>query len=141
RDCWGLPRIFGRLRLLARETKVQDLDPPVPGQEDVVGLQVAMDDALVVRGSETERDVLRAFQGAPQRKRAPRETSAQRLAFEQFGDGVRCPIVRTEIKNREDVGMGEGCDRLGLAFEASQGLRVRGDALRQDLDRDLAVEL
>ena len=41
----------------AREAEVEDLQPAVVGHEQVLGLEIAMDDALVVRGSEPSRDL------------------------------------------------------------------------------------
>ena len=39
------------------ETEVEDLHAPVGRDEDVLRLQVAMDDALLVRGREAARDL------------------------------------------------------------------------------------
>ena len=42
-----------RLRLVALgQAEVEDLHPPVGGEEQVLGLEVAVDDALGVRGGE-----------------------------------------------------------------------------------------
>src|SRR5262249_47311024 len=105
-------------RPLAREAEVQDLDPAIARHENVVGLQVAVDDTSVMGGREAERNLLGAFERAPQRERAPRETRAKRLAVEQLRDRVRFSVVRAEIEDRKDVGMGERRNGLGLAFEA-----------------------
>ncbi len=64
-----------------------------------------MDDAFVVGGGETERDVLGALEGTPQGQGAARETLAQRLSVEQFGDSVCGAVVRAEVEDREDVGV------------------------------------
>ncbi len=42
--------------------------------------------------------------------------------------------------DRCDVGVVEGGEELGLAFEARQPLGVGGEGLGEDLDGDLAVE-
>ena len=39
------------------QAEVEDLDAPVPGDEQVLGLQVAVDDALVVGGGEPAGDL------------------------------------------------------------------------------------
>ena len=69
------------------------------------------------------------------------ETLAQRLALEQLHGGVGCLAVASEVEDRQDVGMRERGDRLGLALEARERFGVCGKMLRQHLDRHLAVEL
>src|SRR5262245_65530882 len=46
------------------EAEVEDLDPAVPGQEEVLRLQVAVDDPLVVGGGETARDLDRVLESS-----------------------------------------------------------------------------
>jgi hypothetical protein len=49
--------------------------------------------------------------------------------------------VRAEVVDREDVGVRERGDRLGLALEAGERVGVRGQLRREDLDGDVPVEL
>ena len=56
---------------LPREAEVQDLHVPVLGDEDVLGLQIAVDDALVVAAAAARGDLQREVQqpcgpGAPE---------------------------------------------------------------------------
>ena len=62
------PSSLGRVEL--GDAEVENLDPPVARDEQVVGLQVAMDDALVVRGGEPLRDLARVVDGFARRQRA-----------------------------------------------------------------------
>ena len=66
---------------------------PSPREEDVLGLQVAMDDAAFVRGAKPsghlERDVERRVHG----ERAGAKPRAQRLAFQTLGHEVRGAAV------------------------------------------------
>ncbi len=80
-----------------------------------------MDDTLVVSSGEAESDVRRVLEG---------EARMQRLPVEQFCDSVGDPVVRPEIEDREDVGMRERGDGLGLALETSERFRVRSNSFR-----------
>ena len=123
------------------EAEVEDLDVAVVGHEDVVGLEVAVDDALAVRGGEAPRDLERPVDRLLLRHGRAVELAAQRLALEQLGHGVGDAVVRAEVVDREDVRMRERGDGLGLALEARERVGVRGQLRGEDLDGDLAVEL
>ena len=52
------------------QTEVENLDAVVPGDEEVLGLEIAMDDALVVRRRESARDLKRILDRLARRQRA-----------------------------------------------------------------------
>src|SRR5664280_1876297 len=138
-----------RARLLAwgnrlhplRQAKVEDLDVAVLAYEQVLGLQVPMDDSLLVCGGEALGDLEGAVQGLLLRDRSGVELAAHRLAFQQLHDGIGDARVRSKIVNREDVRMRECRDRLGLPLEPRQRVRIGGHGFGQHLDRDIPVEL
>ena len=66
---------------------------------------------------------------------------AERLALEQLHRGVDGALLAAEVVDGEDVRVGEGGDRLRLALEAGERVRVLGEVPRQDLHRDVALEL
>ena len=75
-------------------------------QEDVVGLQIAVDDSTLVRRGEASRDLKGVFDRLPLRDRdASIESPAQRLAFQKLRDGVGDAVVTAEVVDREDVGV------------------------------------
>ena len=78
------------------QAEVQNLHAAVVGDEDVLGFQIAMDDALVVRGRETVGDLERVLDGLARAEAAPSDPLAQRLAFEQFLDDVGRVLVRAD---------------------------------------------
>ena len=73
----------GRIHRL-REPEVQHLHRPVGADLDVGRLQIAMDDALFVRGLERLGDLLRERQGLVERDRPARDALRQVLAFDQL---------------------------------------------------------
>ena len=109
---------------LCCQTEVEDLDPTVGRDEEVLGLDVAMDDPLVVRGRETGGDLARVLDGFTLRKRTSLQPLAQCLALEQLRHRIGGAIVRAQVENREDVGMRERGNGLGLPLEAREAVRV-----------------
>ena len=87
-----------------RQAEVEDLDAAVAGDEDVLGLEVAVDDALLVRGRQPLRDLQPPSSIALRGGSGPRARArAQRLALEQLGDDVRRAVVRADVEDRDDV--------------------------------------
>ena len=113
----------------------------VSRDEEILGLQVAMDDALAVRRGETPRNLERVVDSLLLRDRTGVELSAQRLSLEKLHHRVRDPCLRAEVEDGQDVRMGKRRDRFRLALEASQRVGIGGDGLREDLDRDVPVQL
>ena len=63
-----------------REAEVQDLDPAVVGHEQVLGLQVPVDDPLLVRRRQPVRDLDRVVRGLAHRDRAARRARARSVS-------------------------------------------------------------
>src|SRR5437762_11846548 len=85
------------------QSEVEDFQPAVGGDEQVLRLEVPMDDALLVRGRQRPRDLLRIVQGFPLWNAAGTEQHAQRLSLEQLGDDIGCPVVRLHVIYGMDV--------------------------------------
>jgi hypothetical protein len=136
-----------RLRLAAfpfgdfRQPEIEDLDAALGGDEDVFGLQIAVDDPLLVRRGEPVRDLQRVLERFPLRKRPFIETLPEGFSLEELHRDVRDVLVAPEVVNSEDVRVRERRDRPGFSLEARERGRVGGEPLRQDLDRDVAFEL
>ena len=126
---------------LTRQAEVEDLHLPVAGEEEVVGLEVAMHDAAGVRGGESRRHLRGDLEGLARRQRPGDQALAQGLALEELHRGEGDFAVLAEIEDRQDVRMRQRRDCLGLALETGQRVGVGGEMRRQDLDRHLAVEL
>ncbi len=122
------------------DAEVEDLDPPVLRQEEVGGLEVAVDDAVLVRGGEAAGDLLGVLDGLAERQRAGGEHLAERAALEELGDEVGGAVVGADVEEGEDVGVVEGAGEAGLLLEAAEAVGVLAVLGGEDLDGDVAVE-
>ena len=102
------------------EAEVEDLDAARVRDEEVLGLQIPVDDPLVVRGGEAVRDLQRVVNDLALRELAARERQAQRLALEQLLDDVGRVVMRADVVDGRDVGVIENARGLGLLLEAPQ---------------------
>ena len=65
---------------------------------------------------------------------------AERFAAYEFACDVRSSIMFADIEDADDVGMVEGSGGAGFLLESGAAAWVRGECMRQNLERDLAVE-
>src|SRR5712691_3728873 len=122
------------------QSKVEDLDAPILGYEDVVGLEVAMDEAMIVSGGKAPRDLDTVLDRLADRQRAATKALAQGFALEQFGNDVRRTVVRPNVVNRKNVGMIQTRRGARLLLEAPLAVRVIGKVRGQNLYRDIAAQ-
>ena len=123
-----------------RHAEIEQLDPLVAGQKDVLRLDVAVDHTLLVRGRERLRELGRPVGRLPRRDRVATEPLAQRLALEELGDEIRISLVRAEIEDHEEVRVVESPGRPGFLLETAQAIGIRREAGGQDLDGDVAAD-
>jgi hypothetical protein len=88
-----------------RQTKVENLDAIVAGDEHVLGLEIAMGDALFVRHRQAVRDRQRQLNRLANPDRARPQTIAQRFALEQLRDDERRGVGSADVVDGEDVWM------------------------------------
>jgi hypothetical protein len=122
------------------EAEIQNLRMTIPRDEDVLGFQVAMDDAFVVRGRQTAGDLRGIIGGFARRQRTTTQPVPKRFTVEQFGDNVRHLSVCADVVNDDNVWVIEGRSGTRLLREATQPLSIERDRLRQDLQRDIAAK-
>src|SRR5690606_22116971 len=111
------------------------------GEEQVVGLEVAMDDPLRVRLRERAERLPHRIDGDGDRETTdPRETLPEALALEQLHREIElAALALAEVEDRDGVRRREQAVRPRLAHEASlRGLVDRAIAA-EDLDGDLAA--
>ncbi len=148
--CRGRFRGAGVFRQALGEAEIENLDPAVSEDEDVLGLQIPMHDAAVVSRGQSASDVRRRFDRFAHRQRAAIQMVAERFPFEQLGDGIQDGSAASrggvrrlnlpDVMNGEDVRVGKCGNSLGLAFEPGPSLRVVCDGGGQHFDRDVAIE-
>ena len=125
-----------------RQSEIENLGVPALGDENVGGLDVAMNDALGVRGVErvgnlngqseqhvrspADRPAMRCFRVTPSRNS---------MAMK------RLPVVLANLVDGADVGVIQGGGGTRFAAEAFQRLRVLRDLVGEKLERDKAAEL
>jgi hypothetical protein len=107
-----------------REAEVENLEMPVFGDEEVLRLEVAMNDAFLVRRCQSMRDLNAVINRFANRDWTALQQLAQRAAFQQLGNQIRCAFEGSELVNGENVGMVEDCCCLRLLFESPQPVRI-----------------
>ena len=128
-------RADGSMRL--RQAEVQHLHDAVGAHLDVRGLQIAMDDALLVRGFERLGDLLRDLKRLVDRDRAARNALRQIVALDEFHHERRDARALFEAVDGGDVRMIQRGEDFGFAMEPCEPIVVSGERWRQDLDGDL----
>ena len=119
----GQPRV---LPAQVRQPEVRDLGLPLGGEEDVGGLQVAVDDPAFVGRLDAAGHLLEDL-----RRRRPQGPAGDELHDEVVGPGV---------EDADHVRVRELRHDLGLATEPSAPLVVGGPVFREELHGDVAAE-
>jgi hypothetical protein len=123
------------------ETEVEDLRLLAVGDEDVGGLDVAVQDAARVRGV----DRVGNLRGQPQQQadieRTAVDRARERAPLEQLHRDERPPLVLVHLIDGADVRVVQRRGGARFAQEALHRLRLVGAILRQELERHLAREL
>ncbi len=94
-------------RVCAREqlgdAEVENLDVAVAADHQILGLEVAVDDAGLVRLRQAFGDLNSHVERVAERQRARRDLLPQRLALDVLGRHVRAAAVLAELVDGEDV--------------------------------------
>ena len=123
------------------QAEVADLGDPVGGQEDVAGLEVAMDDPGLVGG------VHGAGEGLDQRGGLARghgllgQPLGKAAAFGEFEREIRSIVVLADGVDGDDVRMTQPGDGVGLGLESLDLVLSRELSLGNRLDRHDAAKL
>ena len=86
------------------------------------------------------RSLDRRLERLVERQRPFLQPMGQRFAFEVLHDEERRAVLLADIKQRANVRVIKPRDRASFTVEALAELRIAGEALGQDLDRDGAIE-
>ena len=142
RPCQHVGLRFTRAPALAQlgQSEVEDLQPAIAGDEDVLRLQVSMDDSLFVRGRQSVRDLPRVVQRFPLGNAPGTERHTQRLSLEQFGHDIGRALVCLHVIYGMDVRMVQRACGSSLSLEAKQPLRVGGAGRSKDFYGNVTAE-
>ena len=103
-------------------------------------LDVAVDDAVAVRGVERVGDLDTEIEQVVERQRTAREPLLQRLAFEQLHHHELLAVVLADVVQRADVRVAQRRDDPRLAQKALHRLRIAAELRRQQLQRHVTTE-
>ena len=141
-----LARRRGGLRCVRRrahplgQPEVEDLDRVVRADQDVLGLDVAVDEAHGVRGGQRARALPHPAQLLGQGRVALRHDGAQRPAVHQLHRDEGHPVDLADVVDRDGVGVAQRGRGAGLAEQARRALRVLGVVDVQELERHVAPQ-
>ena len=135
----GLRHALGPRQL--GQPEVEDLHHAARGDEQIGGLDVPMHDAGAVRLSQPLADLRGDVDGLVQRQRPPLDPLLQCLALVVRHHEVELAVGGlVDLGNGADVGMVQRRGRLGFLEEPLLGRLVAGQARREELDGDLALQ-
>ena len=137
----GLAVVFVGLVLQRRDAEVLHLHGAVPQHQDILGLDIPVDDAALMRMRQRPRDLAGKVQHlAPLKRAAPVHILPQGDTVHKLHDYVFDIIVVADVIDADDIGVREHGDRVGLGAEGAAKLLVGGHLVAHDLDGHLAVE-
>ncbi len=125
----------------AGQPEVGHLQQTPAGDQDVLRLHVAVDQACVVRGAQRRQDRVEQVQRTGRRQRGlAAHQPAQCRPLHQFHHDVGSTEIVALIENRDYVGVRQVCSSPGFAIEVRREVLVVAEALVHDLDRHGAVQ-
>ncbi len=125
-----------------REAEVQDLHETVAQDKDVGGLDVAVNDPLLVGVVEALADLDHDRQLVlDQQALAGGDQLAQFAALQEFHDDVELALLLTHVVDGHDVGVVEAGTGLGLAEESRADFLGDVDVVGDDLEGHQTVQL
>ncbi len=144
------PRLVERIyfvddqaRVGARETKIRDACDPIEPHQDVVGLEVSMDEASLVRGAQATARLREGVDDLGEGARCLQPDGQRDALDELHRDEDRRPHG-PDVEHTDHVRMRQLRDRLGFSEQAGPELTLVVRILcrrPEDLERDLSVEL
>ena len=132
---------FGRRGRLFGEPEVEDLGLAARGDENICRLDIAVDNALGVGGIERVGDLNGKVHDLLGGERPAGNTHIQGHAFEQLHGDEAVPAIFANFMDGANIGMIQGGGGAGFALETLQRLRVMGQFIRQEFERNMAAEL
>lgn len=118
------------------ETEVEDFGAALAGNENVGGLDVAMDDALGVSGLQGVGDGGCDFEDGLKIHGARGDGVFEGKAIEEFHGDEGFAVFLADVIDGADVGVIESGGGLGFALEARKSLGIAGDVVGEEFKGD-----
>jgi hypothetical protein len=132
---------FGERQAQLGETEIQNLEATVVGDEEIGGLQIAMNNRVIV-GSDESRDKLKGeIEEFGFREGTGGELGAERTARNVFHYQEIGAALSIEIVNGGDIGMIEFRKRAGLIVETMASGFISDGAGMEKLKSNVAVKV
>ena len=122
------------------QAEVHHLHVAPLGHENVRGLDIAMHDALRVRGVQRVGDLDPEIDNLVNLEHAAGQSIVERLAFHPFHDDERLALVFADVVDRADVRVVQRGGGSRLDAKPLNGLAVSHQFLWDELERDLPAE-
>ena len=136
----GFLAAVGWQRLQFRYAEVENLSAPIRGDEDVLRLEIAVNDALAMRCGKATCNLTRDIHGLALWDRTVFKQRAQLLTFKELGNDVWRSLMNTDVIDGQDIGVVELPGRSSLLFEPAKPFWIRGIGDGQHLDSDIAAQ-
>jgi hypothetical protein len=122
------------------EPEVENFHLPRRGDDDIAGFEVAVHDAVFVRGFHSRGDVAADVDGLVDGKRPARESLRQRFTVDELEHEIASLVHFLDAVDGRDVGVRERCQHTRLALEAREPLYVLRKFIGECLDGDVATQ-
>ena len=126
----------GRRPARLADAEVHDLRAAVLGQHDVARLQIAVDDARIVRDGQAVGDLAGDLDHARGLQPLPLDRAVERLTGDELHDDERPAVQLADVVDGDDIRVVEQGRQPGLTREALGRDVVRRQLVRHELDRD-----
>src|SRR5437773_4219752 len=123
-----------------RQTEVEDLRVALGRDDDVGGLDVAMDDAFGLRVGERVGNLNGEIDRAAGVHRPSANHALQRLAGDELERQKDLPLILADLIQRRDVGVGQRRGRARVEEKPLAASRIIRDLRRKHPDRDGTAE-
>jgi hypothetical protein len=133
-------RCGGLILCQLRQAEVENLDAVVTGDEDVLGLEIAVRDPFVVRRREPVRNGERQLNRLADSDRTCIQAVPEGLAFEQLRHDERRLAIGADVVHGEDVRVAERRGRAGFLLESMEAIDMGRERAGQYFDRHVTPE-
>ena len=112
----------------------------MPNEENIRGLDIAVNDSLPVRSVQRSGHLNPDLQQFVQRDSSLRDAVLQRLAFQKFHYQEMLALVFINVVNDANIWMVQCGGRACFPTEALDGMGIARSIVRQEFQRDQAAE-